>query len=64
MNMIEILKDEMNKSLNKIYENKPWKEMNKTVEGLNDVGCPSVCCEYVFLPLVNIEADLTSSQAE
>ena len=28
------------------------------------VGYPSVCCEYVLLPLVNKEADLTNSQAE
>ena len=28
------------------------------------VGCPSVCCEYVLLPLVNREADLANSQGE
>ena len=33
-------------------------------KGLVDVGCPSVCCEYVSLSLVNEEADLTNSQAE
>ena len=28
------------------------------------MGCPFVCCDYVLLPLVNKEADLTNSQAE
>ena len=31
--------------------------------GTNDVGCPSVGCECVLLPLVNKEADLANSQA-
>lgn len=30
----------------------------------NDVGCPSVFCEYVILPLVNKEADSANRQAE
>lgn len=31
--MIEVLKEEMNKSLQELYENtnKGWKEMNKTI---------------------------------
>ena len=29
-----------------------------------DVGCLSVCCEYVLLPSVNKETDLVNSQAE
>ena len=28
------------------------------------VGCSSVCCEYVLLPLGNKEADLANSLAE
>ena len=28
------------------------------------MGCPSVCCEYVLLPLTNKEADLANNQAE
>lgn len=30
--------------------------------GSVDMGCPSVCCDYVLLPLVNKEAYLVSSQ--
>ena len=30
----------------------------------NDVGCPSVCCEYVLLSLVNKEAALAYGRAE
>ena len=30
----------------------------------SDVGCPSVCCEYALLPLVNKEADLDNSKVE
>ena len=29
-----------------------------------DVGCPSVCCEFVLLPFVNKEANLANNQAE
>ena len=29
-----------------------------------DVGFPSVCCEYVLLPLVNKEATLAYNRAE
>lgn len=32
--MMEVLKKEMNKSLKETYKNKPWKEINKTVQGL------------------------------
>ena len=28
------------------------------------MGFPSICCEYVLLPLVNKEANLANSQAE
>ena len=31
---------------------------------LTDVGCPSVCCEYVLLLLVNKEAALVCGRAE
>jgi hypothetical protein len=36
MNMIEVLKEEINKSLKEIYENtnKEWKKMSKTVQDL------------------------------
>ena len=29
-----------------------------------DMGCPSVCCEYVLLPLVDKEAALSYGRAE
>ena len=32
--------------------------------GEDCVDYPSVCCEYVLLPLVNKEVDLANSQAE
>lgn len=34
MNVIEVLKEEMNKSLKEIYEKRCWKEIIKTVLGL------------------------------
>ena len=33
MNMLEVLKEEMNKSLQEIHKTQ-WKEMHKTVQGL------------------------------
>lgn len=31
MDMIEVLKEDMNKSIYEIYENTPWSEMNETI---------------------------------
>ena len=38
--------------------------LNISNEVIVDVGCPSICYEYVLLPLVNKEAALTSDRAE
>ena len=42
--------------------------MNRTamnmVEQVSDVRFPSVCCEYILLPLVNKEASLAYGRAE
>ena len=43
---------------------KPHTVQDMVTGSFFDVGCPSVCCEYVLLPLVNKEADLAYGRTE